>query len=200
MPFVFVYALIDNGKTRKKLIHLIPNAYFEAALTTLHSVDKAIGTYLRCLISNMFLIGALFSVLLRIIGFETVPALLIGVLNGVLNAIPIIGSLVGLIIILLYAIIIENPVTILPFIDRESIILWAFIIYCFVQIIDNVVFKPFLMGKAINLNPLVIIFAAVGGTIIGGAIGILLAIPIVLIANVGFYTLRTELKRYFLIY
>lgn len=200
MPFVFVYALIDNGKTRKKLIYLIPNAYFEATLTTLHSVDKAIGTYLRCLISNMLIIGGLFSILLRIVGFETIPALIIGVLNGVLNAIPVIGSLVGLITILLYAIIIEHPATILPFIDRDSIILWAFIIYCFVQIIDNVVLKPFLMGKAIDLNPLVIIFAAVGGTIIGGGIGILLAIPVVLVANVGFYTLKTELKRYFLIY
>jgi len=200
MPFVFIYALVDNGKTRKKLIHMIPNAYFELTLTTLHSVDKAIGTYLRCLVSNMLIVGALFAVLLRIIGFETSPAIFLGLMNGILNAIPLIGSVIGLIIILIYAIVVENPATFISFIDRESIILWAFIVYAIIQIVDNAILKPFLMGKAINLNPVIVIFAAVGGAIIGGFIGILLAIPLVLIVKVGFSTLRNELKRYFFIY
>lgn len=200
MPFVFIYALLDNGKARKKLIYLIPNAYFEVTLTTLHSVNKAIGTYLRCLVSNILIVGGLFALLLRIIGFDMAPAILIGLLNGILNAIPLIGSIVGLIIILVYAIVIEHPATILPFIDRDSIILWAFFVYLIIQVIDNAILKPVLMGKAINLNPVIIIFAAIGGAFIGGFIGILLAIPVVLIVKVGFTTLRNELRRYFFIY
>jgi len=121
-------------------------------------------------------------------------------MNGILNAIPLIGSVIGLIIILIYAIVVENPATFISFIDRESIILWAFIVYAIIQIVDNAILKPFLMGKAINLNPVIVIFAAVGGAIIGGFIGILLAIPLVLIVKVGFSTLRNELKRYFFIY
>lgn len=200
MPFVFIYVLVDDGKSRKKIIQLIPNAYFEVALTTMHTINKAIGKYLRCLASNMLIVGVLFALMLSIIGFEIAPAILIGLLNGILNAIPIIGPMVGLIAILVYAIIIEQPTTILTFIDRDSIILWAFISYVVIQIIDNVFLKPFLMGNAINLNPLIIIFAAIGGAIIGGFLGILLAIPVVLIIKVGFHTMRKELRRYFFIY
>jgi len=200
MPFVFIYVLVDDGKSRKKLIHLIPNAYFEVALTTIHSINQAIGTYLRCLASNMLIVGLIFAFMLSILGFEIAPAILIGLLNGILNAIPVIGPIAGLITILVYAIIIDQPTTILPFIDRDSIIIWAFISYVVIQIIDNVILKPFLMGNAIDLNPLIIIFAAIGGAIIGGFIGILLAIPVVLIIKVGFYTLRNELRSYFFIY
>jgi len=200
MPFIFVYTLLDNGKTRNKMIYLIPNAYFEVALTTLHSVDKAIGTYLRCLASNILIISILFAFLLKIIGFETAPAIVIGLLNGLLNSVPVIGSLIGLLVILIYAIVIQHPETILPFIDRENIILWSFFVYVLIQIIDNLLLKPFLMGKAVNLNPLIIILTVVGGAVIGGFIGILLAIPLVLILKVGFTTLRAELKRYSFIY
>ena len=200
MPFVFISTLLDGGKTRRKFIQLIPNAYFEMTLTTLNNIDKAIGTYLRCMFSNILIVGSMYIVSLKIIGFGYTSSLVIGALGGLLNAIPLIGSVIALFVIMIYALLIHSPDTFLPFITQQNMILWSLIVFLIIQIIDNTIFKPFLMGKAINLNPVVVIITAVGGAIIAGFIGMILAIPVVLILKVGFTTLREEMKRYFFIY
>ena len=200
MPFVFISTLLDGGKTRRKFIKIIPNAYFEMTLTTLNNIDKAIGTYLRCMFSNILIVGGMYIVLLKIIGFGFTSSLMIGALGGVLNAIPLIGSVAALFLILISALLMHTPDTILPFITQNNIMIWSLVIFVIIQIIDNTIFKPFLMGRAINLNAVVIIISAVGGAIIAGFIGMILAIPLVLIIKVGFNTLREEMRKYFFIY
>jgi predicted PurR-regulated permease PerM len=200
MPFVFVFVLLDDGKIKRFFIGMVPNRYFEMTLTTIARVDKAIGNYLRGTLLQCSLVTLSLLLGLLIIGFGLQASLLIALTAGIANAIPFFGPLIGLGISLLYALSIVNVQSILPFVDITNILPVTFITVLIVQLLDNTVFAPLVLGKAVNLHPLVVIFGIVGGSILFGFAGLLFAIPTIVILNVVTTTLYKQLKAYYLIY
>lgn len=198
-PFVFIFLLIDNGEIKRNLIMLVPNRYFEMVLTIIDNVDHAIGKYLRGTLMECSLVGLSFMTLLFLIGIELQWALLIGIVAGLANAIPFLGPAIGLVVGMAYALIAENMEPILPFIDPNNIILWVLIAVGIVQVLDNTVFQPIVLGSAVSLHPLVVIIGVMGGSVILGFAGMLFAIPIIVIVKVMLSTLINEMKAYSLI-
>ena len=68
------------------------------------------------------------------------------------------------------------------------------------QFLDNAIFQPLVLGKAVNLHPLVVVIAVTGGSIVGGFWGMLLAIPTIVILKVVISTLYRQAKEYYIIY
>ena len=58
-----------------------------------------------------------------------------------------------------------------------------------VQLIEGHVLQPFLMGKAVKIHPLAVVFAVAIGSLLAGIPGALFAVPIVAVANVMIATL-----------
>ena len=58
-----------------------------------------------------------------------------------------------------------------------------------VQLIEGHVLQPFLMGKAVKIHPLAVVFAVAIGSLLAGIPGALFAVPIVAVANVMITTL-----------
>lgn len=52
-----------------------------------------------------------------------------------------------------------------------------------VQQIEGNVLQPFLMGKALKLHPVAVLLAVTAGTLLGGIVGALLAVPVMAVAN-----------------
>ncbi|MCP4750627.1 MAG: AI-2E family transporter [Proteobacteria bacterium] len=198
-PFVFLFLLVDNGEIKKSLIQLVPNRYFEMVLTIVDNVDEAIGNYLRGTLIQCSLVGLTFFVCLFLVGIDFQWALIIGIVAGAANYIPLLGPPFGLVVGVLYALIAEDMQPILPFIDPNNIILWVLITVGIVQALDNTVFAPVVVGSAVSLHPLVIIFAVLGGSIMFGFAGMLFAVPAVVIVKVTLSTLIHEMKAYSLI-
>ncbi len=199
MPFVFIFLLFDTGEINKFFIRLVPNRYFELSLTVLNEVDTAIGKYLRGTLMECFLVGLSLSVGLILIGLELNVAIVIGCVAGITNAIPFLGPAIGLVVSLCYALITENIDPYLPFITTDNLIMAVFAVVAVAQILDNSVFQPIVLGSAVNLHPLVVIVGVMGGSIIFGFSGMLLAIPTIVIIKVIVETLFQELKAYKLI-
>jgi predicted PurR-regulated permease PerM len=198
-PFVFIFLLIDNGEIKRNLIMLVPNRYFEMVLTIIDNVDDAIGKYLRGTLIECSLVGFSFMTCLFLIGIELQWALLIGIIAGLANAIPFLGPAIGLVVGMSYALIAENMQPVLPFIDPDNIILWVLITVGIVQVLDNTVFQPIVLGSAVSLHPLVVIIGVMGGSVILGFAGMLFAIPTIVIVKVMLSTLVKEMKAYNLI-
>ncbi len=198
-PFVFIFLLIDNGEIKRNLIMLVPNRYFEMVLTIIDNVDDAIGKYLRGTLIECSLVGFSFMTCLFLIGIELQWALLIGIIAGLANAIPFLGPAIGLVVGMSYALIAENMQPVLPFIDPDNIILWVLITVAIVQVLDNTVFQPIVLGSAVSLHPLVVIIGVMGGSVILGFAGMLFAIPTIVIVKVMLSTLVKEMKAYNLI-
>lgn len=200
MPVVFLFLLVDDGKLTKNLVGIVPNNYFEMALTTLANVDRAIGNYLRGTLIESLLMSLTMWLLLLMIGFDMGPAIILGLISGLANAIPFFGSVIGLIICAAYALIMDDVNSILPFITVENLILATAVVVFISQAIDNAVYKPFVLGKAVDLHPLVVFVGAIGGSIMFGFIGLLFAIPVIVIVKEVYTTLHQQLRDYFIIY
>jgi predicted PurR-regulated permease PerM len=199
LPFVFIFVLIDEGEIKKFFLSIIPNRYFEMAFATFANVDKAIGNYLRGTLLQSSLVGTTIFVGLLIIGFDVRAAISIGIIAGISNAIPFLGPVIGLGTGVLYAMIVEGIDPILPFMP-DNPLLGVLVVVLTAQLLDNAVFQPLVLGKAVNLHPLVVVIGVTGGSIVAGFWGMLLAIPTIVIFKVVISTIYKQAKEYYIIY
>ena len=195
-PLIFIFLGFDNGQIRRYFISLVPNRYFELSLTLLDRLDDAIGKYLRGTLMECFLVGLTLGLGMILLGIPVGVAVAIGVVCGLVNAIPFLGTVIGLIVGLGYALIAENIRPLIPGLDPNNLALYVLILVGITHVLDNVVFQPFVLGSAVNIHPLVVVVAIIGGSLIMGLWGMLFAIPAVVVVKTAVETLFKELKAY----
>ena len=199
LPFVFIFLLIDEGEIKNFFLSIVPNRYFEMTFATFANVDKAMGNYLRGTLLQSTLVGLTIILGLLFIGFEIQAAILIGIVAGISNAIPFLGPVIGLGTGVLYAMIVEGIDPILPFLPDNPIV-GVLIVVLTAQFLDNAIYQPLVLGKAVNLHPLVVVIGVTGGSIVAGFWGMLLAIPTIVVFKVVISTLYKQAKEYYIIY
>jgi predicted PurR-regulated permease PerM len=123
----------------------------------------------------------------------------IGAIAGLANAIPFLGPLIGLIIGLLYAVMSEEINPILPFINDYNLLPAIVAAVALVQLLDNAIFQPYILGSAVDLHPLAVILGVIGGALLFGFAGMLLAIPVIMVIKVVVTTFFRQLRAYYLI-
>src|SRR5215471_16674007 len=195
-PLIFVFLGFDNGQMRRYFISLVPNRYFELSLTLLDRLDDAIGKYLRGTLTECFLVGLILCLGLILLGIPVGPAVAIGLISGLVNAIPWLGTLIALVICLSYALIAENIAPLIPGLNPNNLPIYVLILVGITRVLDDVVFQPFVLGSAVNIHPLVVVVAIIGGSLIMGLWGMVFAIPTVVVVKTAVETLFKELKDY----
>ncbi len=195
-PLIFIFLGFDNGQIRRFFISLVPNLYFELSLTVLDRLDDAIGKYLRGTLTECFLVGLTLIVGLILLGIPVGIAVAIGVVSGLLNAIPFLGTAIALVIGVGYALIAENIRPLIPGLNPNDLALHVVILVAIAHVLDDVLFQPFVLGSAVNVHPLVVVIAIIGGSLIMGLWGMLFAIPTVVVVKTIFATFFKELKDY----
>ena len=195
-PLIFIFLGFDNGQMRRYFISLVPNRYFELSLTLLDRLDDAIGKYLRGTLMECTLVGATLCLGLILLGAPVGIATTIGLVCGLVNAIPMLGTVIALVICLSYALIAENVEPLIPGLDPNNLPLYVVILVGITHVLDDVIFQPFVLGSAVSIHPLVVVVAIIGGSLIMGLWGMLLAIPTVVVVKTAVETLFKELKDY----
>ena len=143
-----------------------------------------------------FLVGLTLTLGLILLGIPFGVAVAIGVVSGLLNAIPFLGAVIALVIGVGYALIAENVRPLIPGLNPNDLALYVVILVVLVHILDDVVFQPFVLGSAVNVHPLVVVIAIIGGSLIMGLWGMLFAIPTVVVIKTVVATFFKELKDY----
>ena len=195
-PLIFLFLGFDNGQIRRFFISLVPNRYFELSLTVLDRLDDAIGRYLRGTLIECFLVGLTLALGLILLGIPPGIAVAIGVVSGLLNAIPFLGAVIALVIGVSYALIAEDVRPLIPGLNLNDLALYVVILVVIVHVLDDVVFQPFVLGSAANVHPLVVVIAIIAGSLIMGLWGMLFAIPTVVVVKTAVETFFKELKDY----
>ena len=195
-PLIFIFLGFDNGQIRRFFISLVPNRYFELSLTVLDRLDEAIGKYLRGTLTECFLVGLTLIMGLILLGIPVGIAVAIGVVSGLVNAIPFLGTAIALIIGVGYALVAENIKPLIPGLNPNDLALYVVILVVMTHVLDDVFFQPFVLGSAVNIHPLVVVIAILGGSLIMGLWGMLFAIPTVVVVNTVVATFFKELKDY----
>lgn len=196
VPLCTLFIMISWHDMRKNTMAAIPNKYFEITYKILRDIDTIFGSYIRGIIIESFLIGAGTFAGLYLVGFPLLPAVILGIIAGVTNAVPYIGPWFGGIIgvFTIYMGIIPDGFVSFAGITADP--LNTALVFFVVQLFDNAVVKPLVLGSAVNLHPIMIIVGVVAGGNLFGFIGVLFAIPVIAIINVSTRTLYRELKGY----
>lgn len=195
-PLVFIFILLDNGQILQFFMRLVPNRYFELAYSIVGNVDEALGKYIRGTLIECALVGVSLVVGFYLCGFELQVSILIGIIGGLTNAIPFVGTAIACVLSAAYALIAENINPIIPFVNLDNLMLVAIGVVMVVHLLDNAIFQPLVVGKLVNLHPLVVVLGVFGGSMMFGFAGLILAIPTIVILLVVTKTFFTGLQRY----
>lgn len=142
---IVYYFLVDKDKVKEAYCSLFPAQMKPRAGEILDTISHKIGGYMTALIVTITSVGIIMTVGLMLLGVEY--AFLLGVLNAVLDIIPIVGPVIGLIVTLLVAYKM-GPVTLFLIILLSIIAQWA----------ENNLVRPYIFGKFLDLHPLIIYF------------------------------------------
>jgi predicted PurR-regulated permease PerM len=140
-------------------------------------MSKTIAAYIRAQITACLVIGIEVTLGLAIMGVDY--AVLLGILAGILEFIPLAGPLIAaLIIVSLTAI----------FSLKTAVI--AAIFLAVLRIVHDYIVYPRIIGEGIKMPPILVIIAILAGAEVAGLLGIFLSIPVVGLLLVGFHHYR----------
>jgi predicted PurR-regulated permease PerM len=87
----------------------------------------------------------------------------------------------------------------MPTVNSENFVIWVIVAVTLAELLKNVVYEPIVLGGAVNLHPLVVVIGVLGGAVLFGLVGMLLAIPTITVVNVLVSSTAKQLKAYGLI-
>jgi len=195
-PAVFLFLLRDTGQIKCGFLRAVPNRLFEPALAILADLDRALGGYVRGVFLESAALGISVGLLLTILGVPINWAILIGLVSGATNPVPYIGSAVALLGGLAYILFSDEVHPLLPMIRAENVALWIVLGVAMIELLKNLLLEPLLLGSTTKVHPLIVLFAVLGGGILFGVVGLLLALPTVTIFRALISSARHQLKAY----
>jgi predicted PurR-regulated permease PerM len=198
-PVVFLFLLRDDGEIKRGFLRLIPNRLFEPTLAVLDNLDRALGGYVRGLFLECCFLGLTVAVVFAVVGIPLPWAIPLGAVAGATNVIPYLGSAIALLTGLAFPLLADQIHPLLPMIHADNVAVWVVLGVLLAEVLKNVVFEPFVLGGAARLHPLVVVIGVLGGGILFGLAGLLLAIPTMTIVKAFAASASTQLKAYGLV-
>jgi predicted PurR-regulated permease PerM len=167
---VSVYMLIGMPRLARSLDRRFPSEPGSPPL--MERMSRAVVGYVKGQLLVSVIIGTSVGVGMWVLGtIGAVPnaesyALLFGGWAGITELIPYLGPILGAIPPLIYALVV-HPIS----------FIWVLLLFLFIHQIEGHVVVPNVMGSALRLHPLLVIFGLLAGGEIYGFPGILVALP-----------------------
>ena len=165
VPIGAFYILADGGTLTRGFVDGLPQSWRPVAHMLLESADRSLETYVRGQGLIVLIVSGLATVLFTLLGVRY--SLALGVLAGMAEAVPFIGSISVVAALIL--------VTWDQGWNQLGVVLVSYIV---LNQINNYLITPRLMSERLELHPFVVILAVLAGGSLGGFVGTLLALPI----------------------
>jgi predicted PurR-regulated permease PerM len=171
VPFLAFYMLKDYQMIERAALTFVPERYRRDAVTMLKEIDEALGNYVRGQFTVCLIIGIMAYVGYWLIGLE-LPLLLAGIV-ALFNIIPYLGPFFG-----------AAPALLVASTESLRMVLLAAAVNLAVQVLEGNVISPLVVGRKLQMHPLVIIFVVLVGGEAFGIIGLILAVPAYVVLKV----------------
>ena len=166
-----LFILLDYEEISSGWVGLLPERYRRFAVQLVSDVQQGMNLYFRGQGMVAFCVGVLFSIGFLIIGFPM--AIGLGMFIGLLNMVPYL-QLVGFVPTILLAVVKAAD-------TGESfwiIMFSALIVFAVVQIIQDTILTPRIMGSVTGLNSAIILLSlSIWGSLLG-VLGMIIALPL----------------------
>ena len=166
-----IFIMIDYDKLRIMFRQMVPTTHRRQAFRVIDDIKSAMNRYFRGQTVIALCVGILFAIGFYIIDLPM--GILLGLGIGVLNLVPYLQT-------------VSFPITALLCLVSSAttgtdfwLIFWqCMAVYLIVQIIQDLLLTPKVMGKAMGLNPAIILLSlSVWGSLLG-FMGMIIALPL----------------------
>ena len=175
IPILAFFLLKDAEDFRRSALLMLPRGRWRwRGDEFFQDINSTLAAYIRAQLTACLFIGVVCAIGFTLLGLP--GALVMGVIAGVLEFIPLAGPLTVAVMAGLLAMFHAGPFN-------------AFLVLLFLgvlRIIHDYAIYPKLIGQGIHLHPLAVIFAILAGEKLAGVAGIFLAIPVVAILTVSY--------------
>tara|TARA_Y100000816_G_C26008590_1_gene527228 strand:+ start:36 stop:1067 length:1032 start_codon:yes stop_codon:yes gene_type:complete len=178
--FITFFLLKDGEYFEKLFTQLFPTKMKKRIEKSLIEIKVLLSRYFLGLLFQITILFTMYTIILLIFGVK--DAVVIAFLCALLNLIPYIGPLIGIILM--------SFLTMTSYLgqDFSSVIIpktiYVIIGYVFAQLIDNFLSQPYIFSNSIKSHPLEIFLVILSGGILFGIVGMILAIPLYTVIKV----------------
>jgi len=175
LVLIITFFMVVNKKHTSNFFHsLFPHRYSAYISIKSKQISTRIGEWIRGQLLLALAMGALTFIVFSIIGLNY--ALTLALLSALAEFIPYLGPLITFTSAALIALN-QDPI----------LVLWLIPAYAAMQFLEGNILVPLIVGRAVGLNPIIVIFALLSGATIGfkiggsfglGLVGMIIAVPI----------------------
>jgi predicted PurR-regulated permease PerM len=170
---VFFYFLAGGKDMLHGALRLAPAQHQEQLHNFIHRVDSLIGSYLRGLAVIVIFTASIVWLVFKFV-FHLPYAPFLALTIGSLEVIPLFGPIVS------------GVLTGIVAVANGDLIFSAKIIafYLVLRFTNDQVISPIVLGKAVTLSPVIVLFAFLAGSTLFGFLGLLFAVPVAAIFKI----------------
>ena len=166
LPFIVYYIAVDFSSIYTGFLALFPAKNKAHMKEILDEINELVSAFIRGQALVALVMFVLYSIGLSIVGVKL--WLLIAVIAGFGNVIPYVGTVLG--------ITLGTVMALVTFGDFHHV-LYVWLVFVVVQTMEGFLVTPRIVGEKTGFSPLVIILALFAGGALFGLLGLFLAIP-----------------------
>ena len=171
VPIVAFFLLKDAANVRRTIVLALPYRNRLRGHRFFEELNATLAAFVRAQLLACVIVGSLCGLGFAALGIPY--AVLLGVLAGVLEFIPLVGPLMLAVV-----------AAIVGALQSPALALWAVGFLGVLRLVEDFVIYPRLIGRGIALHPLAVIVAVLAGANLAGVAGVFLAVPSVAIASI----------------
>jgi predicted PurR-regulated permease PerM len=165
------YILRDFDLVKDSLYYIIPRKSQPRARKILQEVDSSLGRYIRGQLILALAVGVLTYLSLLLLGVEF--SLLWGIFAGFTNTIPYFGPIIGAV-----------PAVLMALLTSPTMAIKTVFVFVIIQQVESNFISPYVLGKTLDLHPLVVLLALLAGGQFFGFWGLIAAVPAAAVARI----------------
>ncbi len=173
IPILAFFFLKDANQFRLAVLRMFPAGRWRyRAEAVLQDLNTTLAAYTRAQLVSCFLIAIICTIGFYLLGLRY--ALLLGILAGIFEFVPLLGPLTVGVVVILTAAASDDP--------WRALYVAIFLIA--LRLVHDYVTYPRIVRGGLHLHPLAIILSVLAGEQVAGIAGVFLSIPLVAIATV----------------
>lgn len=172
IPFIAFYMLKDMKRIKRFVWYITPKSWRRKGAHFLRDVNESLGSYIRGQLLVCIIIGGASALAFWLVHLKY--PLLLGFIIGTTDLIPYFGPFIGAV-----------PAVIIAATVSVKLVIMIIIIIFVLQFLEGNILSPYIVGKTLHMHPLLIMLAITAGGEIGGLVGLLLAVPVLVIIKVA---------------
>lgn len=159
---IVLFILLDKKNIKEMFLNFFPPSMREKTETISKTIASRVGGYVRGQFFIMLAVGCFTSLGLLMLNVKY--SLLLGLIAGIMEIIPIVGAIFATVLAMLVA-----------FVQHPILAVWVLVLFIVIQRLQNSILTPLIFAKILDLSPILIIISLLFCASTLGVIGAILS-------------------------